>query len=179
MKDLNQYDTRLHDLVSHFLNRESELLDNYKLREWQDQCIDASIRYVVPLRQTLMKDDGNGVSQSAHLQDDDWPALTMRINRFDSKAAWSENPATRVRHFVSNVRVGKKQVLDAADDSFEVTVKSNVLVYRSRGPSTDHDLLSGERTDVIRQLKGDIKLVRREVVLDSAVIATHNFSFFF
>lgn len=179
MKDLQQYDLALHGLVSQFLSRESELLDNYQLKEWQSICVDESIRYVIPLRQTVMKEDGNGISEVAHLQDDDWPALTMRINRFDSKAAWSENPATRVRHFVTNVRVGSKVNVDGASDSFDVNVKSNVLIYRSRGPSPDHDLLSAERTDVLRYVNGDMKLLRREVRLDSTVIGTHNFSFFF
>lgn len=179
MKDLQQYDLALHGLVSQFLARESELLDNYQLKEWQSICVDESIRYVIPLRQTVMKEDGNGISEVAHLQDDDWPALTMRINRFDSKAAWSENPATRVRHFVTNVRVGSKVNVNGANDSFDVAVKSNVLIYRSRGPSPDHDLLSAERTDVLRYVNGDMKLLRREVRLDSAVIGTHNFSFFF
>lgn len=179
MNNLEQYDLALHGLVAQFLARESELLDNRQLKEWQATCVDESIRYVIPLRLTLMNEDGNGLSETTHMQDDDWNALTMRINRFDSRAAWSENPATRVRHFVSNVRVGSKVNLDASAGSFEVTVKSNVLVYRSRGPSPEHDLLSAERFDVLRQVDGDMRLLRREVRLDSSVIGTHNFSFIF
>lgn len=179
MKNLNQYNNALHGLVSQFLVYESELLDSRRLKEWQVTCVDESIRYVIPLRLTMMNEDGNGISETTHLQDDDWNALTMRINRFDSRAAWSENPATRVRHFVSNVRVGSKVIVDEASDSFEVEVKSNVLIYRSRGPSPEHDLLSAERIDVLRQVDGDMKLLRREVRLDSSVIGTHNFSFIF
>ncbi|WP_069865738.1 aromatic-ring-hydroxylating dioxygenase subunit beta [Pseudomonas citronellolis] len=179
MRFLTQYDLALHGVVSQFLAHESELLDNRQLKQWQATCVDESIRYVIPLRLTMMNEDGNGISETAYLQDDDWNALTMRINRFDSRAAWSENPATRVRHFVSNVRVGGKVNVDETSDSFDVTVKSNVLIYRSRGPSPEHDLLSAERIDVLRQVNGDMKLLLREVRLDSSVIGTHNFSFIF
>jgi 3-phenylpropionate/cinnamic acid dioxygenase small subunit len=112
------------------------------------------------------------------MQDDDWNAMTMRINRFDSKAAWSENPYTRLRHMVSNVRVGPKEKVEAATGGFQITVKSNVLVYRSRGSSPDHDLLAAERTDVLRQVDGEFKLLRREVRLDCVVVGTPNISFY-
>lgn len=179
MKDLDRYDFALHGMVSQFLAYESELLDNRQLKEWLATCVDESIRYVIPLRLTMMKEEGDGISKTTHLQYDDWNALAMRIKRFDSLAAWSENPETRVRHFVSNVRVGEKENVNEAADSFEITVKSNLLIYRSRGPSPEHDLLSAERTDVLRQVNGDMKLLSREVRLDSSVIGTHNFSFIF
>ena len=179
MNSINQYDAELHGQLSCFLYRESELLDNFQLKEWQATCVDESIRYVVPLRQTVMQEDGDGFSEDSHLQSDDWNALTMRIKRFDSRAAWSENPQTRIRHFVTNVRVGDKTELGGNSKNYEAVVKSNVLIYRSRGPSPDHDLLSAERIDTIRCLEGDIKLLRREVRIDSAVVGTHNFSFIF
>jgi ethylbenzene dioxygenase subunit beta len=179
MKNIDQYDADLHGQLSCFLNQESELLDNFQLKEWQATCVDESIRYVVPLRQTVMKEDGDGFSEDSHLQSDDWNALTMRIKRFDSRAAWSENPQTRLRHFVTNVRVGDRVAIGGHSKNYEATVKSNVLIYRSRGPSPDHDLLSAERIDTVRCVDGDIKLLRREVRIDSAVVGTHNFSFIF
>lgn len=179
MKGFNQFDVELHALVSQFLFKEAELQDDHKWKEWQATCIDPAIRYVIPLRVTMMREDGPGFCEQADMQDDDWNAMTMRINRFDSRAAWSENPRTRLRHLVSNVRVLGKDNVDLAAKSYDVTVKSNVLLYRSRGDSPEHDLLSAERTDVLRCVDDDVKLLRREVRLDSSVVGTHNISFYF
>lgn len=58
-------------------------------------------------------------------------------------------------------------------------VRSNLLVYRSRGDRPDHDLLAAERHDVLRRVDGDLRLARRVVVLDSTVVPTLNLAFFF
>jgi len=165
--------------VRHFLDLEAECLDEGRLKDWMSQYVDEGIRYVIPIRQTRMKQDGAGFDAVASLQDDDWPALRMRANRLDSKAAWSENPPTRLRHFISNLRVEEGLRPSDLKDGSEVKIKSNVLVYRTRGESPEHDLLSAERHDVLRFTEGRFKLLRREVRLDMTTIGTHNFAFIF
>ena len=67
--------------------------------------------------------------------------------RFFRKLRLAAN-STRVssrgsRHFVSNIRVREL-------DGGQVGVKSNLLIYRTRGDQTQPQLLSGERQDVLR-----------------------------
>ncbi len=163
--------------VESFLLNEAEYLDGWNLTEWMEKCVDERIQYLIPLRETRMREDGEGFDYVMPLQDDDWPALRMRVKRLASKAAWSENPPTRIRHFISNIRVERPEEAGA---ELQVKVKSNILLYRSRGESAAHDLLSGERHDVLVQKKdADLRLLKREVRLDLTTVGTHNFAFIF
>jgi ethylbenzene dioxygenase beta subunit len=58
-----------------------------------------------------------------------------------------------------------------------VAVRSSVLVYRSRWDRPGHDLLSGERQDVLRRVDGEWRLAKRWVILDSTTLPTLNLSF--
>lgn len=154
-----------------FLIKEAELLDDQKLHEWFELVTD-DIDYRVPRRVTRER----GASQSefsdeAFLYYEDAGTLKTRVKRYDSDYAWAENPPSRTRRFISNVRVH-----DQSGD--EITVKSNLLLYRSQGDTTDHDLIVGERRDVLRRVDGSLKLAERVVYLDQTVLATRNLSFF-
>ncbi|MGE0115085.1 MAG: aromatic-ring-hydroxylating dioxygenase subunit beta [Steroidobacteraceae bacterium] len=179
MLELMKYDNDLHCYVRNFLNLEAEFLDDKKLKEWLALFIDEAIHYIVPVRLTRMLEDGSGFDENTSLQDDDFPALRMRVNRLKSTAAWSENPPTRLRHFITNIRLGNKTKIGNSPDDFQVEVKSNVLVFRSRGESPNFDLLSAERHDTLRQVSGEMKILRREVLVDHTTIPTNNFAFFF
>lgn len=98
--------------------------------------------------------------------------LQLRVERLGSGAAWAEEPPSRTRHFVTNVRV-----TEGAGEN-EVQVKSNLLLYRTRGDARRHDLLSAERHDVLRRVDGAWKLARRIILLDQTTVTTHNFSVF-
>lgn len=106
--------------------------------------------------------------------DEDSRSLEMRVERIETGFAWAEDPPSRIRHFIANVRT--EPMPDRED---EVAVRSNVLVYRSRWDRPEYELLSAERRDVLRQVDGDWKLARRMVILDSTALPTHNLSFFF
>jgi 3-phenylpropionate/cinnamic acid dioxygenase small subunit len=53
-----------------------------------------------------------------------------------------------------------------------------VLVYRSRWDRAGHDLLSGERHDVLRRVDNGWQLARRRVILDNTTLPTLNLTFF-
>jgi 3-phenylpropionate/cinnamic acid dioxygenase small subunit len=179
MQNLKTSDEGLYCCVRNFLYLEAEVLDDWNLKEWLARFVDEKIHYVVALRLTRLAEDGDGFETTSSLQDDDFPALRMRINRLDSKASWAENPPTRVRHFITNIRIGKKTMINSEADDFDLEVKSNVLIYRSRGESPDFDLLSAERRDVLRQVSGNLKLLSRDVMHEHTTIGTHNLSFIF
>jgi ethylbenzene dioxygenase beta subunit len=164
------------DSITEFLYQEAELLDEGRYREWLGLLTD-DIRYQVPVRVAKER----GASQSAvtgiatnmfHL-DEDRDSLELRVDRLETGFAWSEEPPSRIRHFVSNVRT---EPVEGSPD--EVAVRSSVLVYRSRWDRPEHDLLSCERHDLLRRVDGHWRLARRRVLLDNTTLPTLNLSFF-
>jgi ethylbenzene dioxygenase beta subunit len=157
--------------VEEFLYREAELFDEWRLREWLGLLTD-DIVYRVPIRIAKEKTQGEsavtGVSTEMFHLDEDKDSLELRVERLETGFAWAEEPPSRLRHHVSNVRVGEG-----------FAVRSNVLVYRSRWDKADYDILSAERRDVFRRVDGELKLASRHVILDSTSIPTLNLTFFF
>ena len=93
----------------------------------------------------------------------------MRVQRIRTGAAHADEPPSRVRHLVSNVRV--------LDGNNEVaTVTSNFIVFKSRRGS-EESLFVGCREDGWRRIDGTWKLEERLIVLDHDV--TGNITVFF
>lgn len=160
--------------VEAFLYREVELLDDGRYREWLG-LLSPDVRYRVPVRIVRERGSGpepTGVSDRMFHLDEDIHSLELRVDRLETGYAWAEDPPSRLRHFVTNVRV-------AAADEGDLAVRSNVLVYRSRWDRPAHDLLSGERHDVLRAGEDGLRLCSRTVVLDSTTLPTLNLAFFF
>lgn len=154
-----------------FLFREAELLDDKRLHEWLD-LLTEDIEYRVPRR--IMRERGSeqsDFSEDGFLYREDHGTLTTRVKRYDREYAWAENPPSRTRRFVSNVRVHEE-----AND--ELQVKSNLMIYRNQGDTTEYDLIVGERDDTLRRVDESLKLARRTVRLDQTILATRNLSFF-
>jgi 3-phenylpropionate/cinnamic acid dioxygenase small subunit len=155
--------------VSDFLFREAELLDERRFREWLD-LIAEDATYVMPLRVT--EEQGKGFLDNMFHFEEDKYRLTKRVERLETDSAWAENPPSRTRHFVSNIRV------EPGEKENEVKVKNCLLLYRSRGEEPHYDILSAERQDVLRQAEGAWRLGRRVILLDQTTVATHNLSIF-
>jgi biphenyl 2,3-dioxygenase subunit beta len=101
---------------------------------------------------------------------DNKETLRLRIERLYLKSAWAEMPPSRTRHLISNIRIKK-------DDGVEVEVQSNFIVYRTR-MEKDEDLFVGIRRDILRRVDGGLKIARRTILLDQAVLAAKNISVF-
>lgn len=154
-----------------FLYREAELLDHRKHREWLGLLAD-DIQYVVPVRVTSPHSlDDSALDTMSHF-DEDLYSLTKRVERFETEHAWAEDPPSRTRRFVTNVRCWKTDVAG------EMLVRCNLLLFRSRGDVLGPDLLSAERTDLVRETNGGLLLARREVLLDESVLRTQNLAIF-
>jgi 3-phenylpropionate/cinnamic acid dioxygenase small subunit len=152
-----------------FLTWEAELLDNRQFGEWL-AALTEDIYYDAPIRVTRGKDQGpDYLPESAWLRENR-KSLEMRIKRLASPSAFAEDPPSRTRHFVSNIRAWK------GDREREVEAYSNLLVYRSRGDSASYDLFSGERRDLIRHADGKWKLARREILLDQTILGAQDLS---
>lgn len=157
--------------VVDWIHAECELLDEYREREWLEGMVSQDVVYQLPLRQTVERSRGFGISESTYHLDERYGSLASRVARNETQFAWAEDPPSRVRHYVTNIRVS------GTED--ELRVRSNMLVYRTRQDQTDPQLLGGERHDVLRREGEELKLVNRRMLLDLTVIGTHNLSIFF
>ncbi|WP_068264657.1 aromatic-ring-hydroxylating dioxygenase subunit beta [Janibacter limosus] len=162
-----------HTAAVDFLMLEAELLDDLEERRWLVEMVSRDVIYQLPLRQTVERSRGNGVAPGMYHLNEDYGSLGSKVKRNETAYAWAEDPPSRVRHFVTNVRVRH------GERPGELAVRSNILIYRTRQDQTTPQLLAGERHDVLRDEGEGLRLLRRSVVLDLTVIGTHNLSIFF
>ena len=163
----------VHFEVQQFLNHEAYLLDTMRLREWTGLLAE-DLDYKVPVRQTRDRATfSKEISDTVCHMEDDYYSIMGRVSRLvDGKSAWSEDPPSRVRRFVTNVAVGET---DKADE-FEVV--NYLLVARNRFDQETYQLLCAERRDLVRRVGHSFKLVRREVLVDQAVLGMPNLGIF-
>ena len=163
------YGDPAHQAAHQFLVEEAALLDAADYPGWLD-LITEDIRYVMPVRVTTARGAGfDSLADMGHF-DEDMYALRKRVQRLATDHAWTEDPPSRTRHFVTNVRTFRH------DDGLKV--ESALLLFRSRGDTRDADLLSAGRTDLLRETATGLKLARREITADEAVIRTQNLAVF-
>src|SRR5919199_5442314 len=154
------------DDYSRFLFAEAELLDGNQLRAWL-ALLTPDVDYRVPVRLTRERGAGPGFSDRSYYLKEDFGSLQTRVTRLESEHAWAENPPTRTRRLVANVRVRDP---GAGDGAAEVAVKSNLAVYCYRGDTPVPIILTAERQDTLRHVEGAWRLARRLVLLDSTVL---------
>jgi 3-phenylpropionate/cinnamic acid dioxygenase small subunit len=161
--------------VEAFLYGEAELLDEHRYHEWFALLAD-DVRYRVPTQANrLRRDRGSEASAEGEvcLFDDDKTTLGWRIRQLETASHWAEDPPSRTRHLVTNVRIAPR------DTAGELDVRSNFLCYRNR-LADEVDLWAGERHDVLRSC-GDRSwlIARRTVTLDQNVVLSKNLSVLF
>ncbi|MDX6626822.1 MAG: dioxygenase small subunit [Solirubrobacterales bacterium] len=159
------------DEVSAFLFHEAELLDDQRIRQWLE-LLDPEVEYKMPVRTTQERAAGLGFSEESWHMNEDFDSLETRVVRLDTDYAWAEDPPSRSRRFVTNVRPSQGSAEDL------VAVRSNLLLFRARYDNPDHQLLSAERHDVLRRADGGLKLLRRLVLLDHTTLGTSNLGIF-
>ena len=151
--------------VVRWLDAEAELLDNGRFEDWLGLLTD-DVCYRVPIRLTRERGGGSDVNFGAPHFQDDIDTLRMRVARLKTEFAWAEDPPSRTRRFVTNVRphtLGE-----------DVAVRSYLLMYRSRGDDASSELISAERRDVLRRTDAGLRLCQREVLLDQATLPVRN-----
>lgn len=161
--NLTTPDQYIQQLCTEFLNREAEILDDRRLNDWLE-LLTKDIRYEVPVR--ITREAGakeSEFSDESYHYRENWDTLNGRIDRFEDEYAWSENPPSRTRRFVSNVRID-----DIRSD--ELDVKNNLLLYRNQGDSSSTEIFTGERHDIIRRVNDELKLAKRTVFLDRTIL---------
>jgi 3-phenylpropionate/cinnamic acid dioxygenase small subunit len=161
--------------IEQFYYHEAELLDDHRYTEWFD-LFSSDARYWMPTRSNrLLREHDKEASAEGEfaLFDDSKKTLGWRVKQMDSLTHWAENPRSRTRHLVSNVRIAPAQYED------EYEVKSNFICYRNR-LSDEVDIWVGERTDLLRRdQEQELCIARRKILLDQNVVLSKNLSVFF
>jgi phthalate 3,4-dioxygenase subunit beta len=107
----------------------------------------------------------------AHFDENKY-SLSRRVARFRTEHAWTEDPPSRLRHHITNVRTF------ATDDPGHLVVDSGVLLYRSRGDVREAAWISAGREDLLRRAGDGWQLARRTILVDDSVLRTQNLAIF-
>ena len=129
------------------------------------------IRYLMPVRVTTARGAGfDSLADMGHF-DEDLYALRKRVQRLATEHAWTEDPPSRTRHFITNVRTFRNAPAT-------LRVESALLMFRSRGDTRPPDLVSAGRADLLRETGDGLRLARREITVDESVLRTQNLAVF-
>src|SRR3546814_163896 len=93
--------------IEQFLYAEAAMIDGREYRAWLDLWTE-DCSYWMPIRRTVTLSDIElefTKRGDMSFYDDDKNSLTMRVVKMESGSAWSEDPPSRTRHIVANVRI--------------------------------------------------------------------------
>ena len=160
-----------HLRVHQWLIDEAYLLDAQRYEDWLALTTD-DIRYLMPVRVTTALGAGFDCAPGMAHFDEDKYSLGRRVARFRTEHAWTEDPPSRLRHHVTNVRTF------ATDDPDHLIADSGILLYRSRGDVREAAVLSAGREDLLRRSSDGWRLARRTVLADDSVLRMQNLAIF-
>lgn len=164
---------RLQYEIEQFLYAEAALLDARQFDEWLLLLAD-DLEYWMPVRSTRMAgDEAHEFSEPGGTAffDDNHESMVERVRKLHTGFSWAEDPPSRTRHYVTNIRIRSVQ-------GDEVEVSLNFMVYRSRLASHE-DLWAGRREDTLRRTERGWTIRRRHLFLDHVSLAAKNLSVFF
>ena len=160
--------------VEEFLFHEAELLDSRLFSEWLNLLAD-DIHYWMPIRRTTQaKEIELEFTKPGGMAffDDDKNTLTMRVERLSVGRAWAEDPPSRTRRLITNLKINNVE-------GDKITVHSNFELYRTR-LNSEEDTWIGRREDVLRRIDGSsFFLAQRHIFLEQTVILSQNMSSLF
>lgn len=174
-------DRDTHFEVEQLYYLEAELLDDGRYVDWLEMLAE-DLDYWMPTRTNrLRRQQALSIAKrgEAAFYDETKESLAWRIRRFDSGMAWAEDPPSRTRHLVTNVRV--RHADPAVQEGFterDLVARSNFLVYRNR-LEREENVFAGQRTDVLRRTDTGLQVARREILLDQNILLSKNISTFF
>ncbi|WP_432992516.1 aromatic-ring-hydroxylating dioxygenase subunit beta [Dactylosporangium sp. CA-233914] len=159
--------------VEQFYYHEAALLDSHRYEDWVRLFTDDT-HYFMPLRRTMTR-------RQLHLEftqpgdmayfDENKQFLEIRARKFATGTSWAEDPPSRTRHLITNVRI-------AEQSGAELVVHSNFMLYRTR-LKEDVDQWVGRREDTLRRTEAGLAIAKRCIYLDQTILQSANLSNFF
>ena len=165
------FDDPRHLRAHQWLVDEAWLLDAQDYDQWLDLLTD-DIHYLMPVRVSTALGAGFDTAPGMAHFDEDKYSLSRRVARFRTEHAWTEDPPSRLRHHLSNVRTF------ATEDADHLVVDSATLLFRNRGDVHPGALVSAGREDLLRLTPEGWKLARRTIMVDDSVIRMQNLAIF-
>jgi len=163
----------LHHEVERFYYDEAALLDAHRYDEWLALFSDDA-HYFMPIRRTrTLREIDKEFTRPGEMAffDDTRMLLAGRIAKLKTGRSWAEDPPSRTRHLITNIRIVK-------DDGRTLEVESNFHVYRTRLNSEETSWI-GSRRDVLRRADGSFQIADRKIFLEQTVLLSRNLSNFF
>jgi 3-phenylpropionate/cinnamic acid dioxygenase small subunit len=161
--------------IEDFLYNEAELLDE---RQWDDwiQLVADDIHYHMPIRRNVKFGEWDRENSRAGTEvswfDEDKRTLVGRVRQLETGLHWCEEPASRVRHIVSNVQLVKVE-------GDEAHVRCRFVVYKNRVQDLEN-LFIGKREDVLRRDDTtNWKIAKRTIILDQNVLLAKDMNILF
>ena len=145
--------------IEDFLYEEAALLDTWQLREWL-ALLTEDATYEVPSTDIP---DGNP-HDSLFIIADNAYRIRMRVDQLLGKSAWAENPPSRTRRMISNVRI--RQI-----EGDTLDVSANFVVYRMR--SGHMDTYVGRYEYTLVHGEDGLKIRHRKAILDLEALQPH------
>ena len=165
------FDDARHLAAHRWLVEEAYVLDHQDYATWLELLAE-DIHYFMPVKVTTALGAGYDTAPGMAHFDENKYSLSRRVARFATEHAWTEDPPSRIRHYVTNVRTFET---DAAD---EIIVDSAVLLFRSRGDVREPSIISAGREDLLRRDGDRWLLARRHIAVDESVLRTQNLAIF-
>jgi p-cumate 2,3-dioxygenase beta subunit len=145
--------------VERFLFEEAALLDEWKLDEWLRLLTDDAV-YLVPPLDTPDADHRKALFLIA----DHYPSLCSRVGQLMGRSVWSENPRSRTRRLITNVRV-------VESGPGRASITANFAVWRFQFEQTD--VYVGQYRHVVVRGPAGLLLHERRAVLDLEALRPH------
>lgn len=146
--------------VEFFLYNEAALLDAWRLEEWT-ACLREDVRYLVPSTDSPDSDYRNAL----FLVSDDYLTLMSRVSQLKGRTAWVENPLSRTRRLVSNVRISNV-------DGEVITVAANFAIWRFHQGASDVYVGRYDHK-LVREPSGELRFMVRKAILDMETLRPH------
>ena len=138
--------------IEDFLYEEAALLDEWRLAEWHSLFTEDAT-YSVPSTDVPEAEPDN----TLFLIDDDATRLRSRVEQLLGKSTWAENPHSRTRRLLANVRIRKTEGALA-------WVTANFSVYRMR--SNQVACYVGRYEYVLERQREGLRIQSRRAILD-------------
>lgn len=164
--------------VERFLYDEAALLDARRFEDWL-ALFSEEAHYFMPIRRTRTRQElDREFTQHGEMAlfDDNKLSLSRRIKKLATGRSWSEDPPSRTRHLITNVRV--LETRRDEHDHEEHDVASNFHLYRTRLKSEESSWI-GSRKDTLRRIGTSFQIVTRTIYLEQTLLLSRNMSNFF
>ena len=140
--------------VEDFLYHEAELLDEWRLKEWEGILADDATYYVPP------NDDlDGGHKDTLYIISDDRERIRQRVIRVLDPNCHAEFPKSRTQRLIGNVRI-------LSQDGDHVEVAANYICYRYRRYERVGQYVGNMRYKLVR--KGESFLIREKKIVIQA-----------